>query len=347
MSAASEDAVNQLRKAASLGQHVAPGERAEMLFHLGSAERAAGSLDDAVEAWNRAIEIYEAQADIAAIARVCDRAAWDLLGGGRLTEGYEVAQRGLLALGDRPSVERGRLLGVAGFSIAFAGRYEEGMAHITDALELGERLGDPVLTGHALSWKTAIHHVFMEGRDTVESGWRSADILRSVGELWQLSTTLSLVAFSAAWAGRFADVRQAAAEADELAERFGNHAAVMVSGRGQAMTNWSEGGELAGLEEFTHRDMQLCTDAGLQWISWSWSWLATVAFLRGDWDTALRHAAKAEELSPPGVINGAEWALRLEFCAYARTARGGLGHAGCPAGGATASSERRAVGADG
>ena len=45
--------------------------------------------------------------------------------------------------------------------------------------------------------------------------------------------------------------------------------------------------------------------------------MATTGFLRGDWDTALAHAAKAEELSPPSVINGAEWALRLEYCAYA------------------------------
>jgi tetratricopeptide (TPR) repeat protein len=191
------------------------------------------------------------------------------------------------------------------------------MEHITDALELGERLDDAVLIAYALSWKAGIHHVYMESRDAVESGWRSADMLRSAGELWQLSTTLALVAFSAVWAGRFADVRRAAAEADEVAERLGNHVAVMVSGRGQGMADWSEGGDLAVLEQFTHRDMQLCTDAGLQWISWSWSWLATVAFLRGEWDTALAHAAKAEELSPPGVINGAEWALRLEYCAWA------------------------------
>ena len=142
VSAASEDAVHHLRRAESLGEHGTAGERAEMLFHLAIAERATGSLHGAVDAWGRAIEIYERLGDIAVIATVCTRAAWDLVGGGQMMPAFEVAQRGLAALGDRPSAERGRLLVVAGFCIAAVGRYDEGMGHITEALDLGERLDD-------------------------------------------------------------------------------------------------------------------------------------------------------------------------------------------------------------
>jgi hypothetical protein len=63
--------------------------------------------------------------------------------------------------------------------------------------------------------------------------------------------------------------------------------------------------------------MQLCEEASLAWVSWSWSWLSVAAFLRGEWDGAVTHAEKAEALSPAGVINGAEWALHFEYSAYA------------------------------
>ena len=66
------------------------------------------------------------------------------------------------------------------------------------------------------------------------------------------------------------------------------------------------------------RDGELCGKASSPWISWSWSWRATAAFHRGDWEVATRHAARAEALAPLPVPSTArEWALHLEFSAYA------------------------------
>ena len=91
----------------------------------------------------------------------------------------------------------------------------------------------------------------------------------------------------------------------------------MQCGRGEAMADWSETGDLDALEAFAHQDMQLCLDAGLPWVSWSYCWLSVAAFHRGDVEAAIIHAEKADGLSPPGVINGLEWSLHFECRANA------------------------------
>ena len=317
VSTAFEDALRHLRRAESLSGHASPTEQAEMFFHLGIAERGGGRAEEAIGAWRRAIEIYEEQGDTAAIGRICPLAAWNLVFGGRFRDAYELAQRGLAALGEQASVGRGLLLAIGGFGIAGAGQYREGMNYITEALEVADRLGDALVAGYAQLWKGAIHHVHMESRVAVESFVRSADVLRAAGEPWQLSVGLGFVAFSSPGAGRFAEARGVAAEGHPLAERLGNHAAAMQCGRGVAMADWCETGDVDALEAFAHRDMQLCRDAGLPWVSWSWCWLAVAAFFRGDWEAALLDAEKGDGLSPPGVINGVEWALHFEYRAYA------------------------------
>jgi tetratricopeptide (TPR) repeat protein len=86
--------------------------------------------------------------------------------------------------------------------------------------------------------------------------------------------------------------------------------------RALAMVNWAETADLDALEAFTQRDMQMCTETEQPWISWSWSWLAVAGFYRGDWKAALAHSQQAAALSPATVVNGAEWALNLEYCGY-------------------------------
>jgi len=318
ISAAFEDAVRHLRRAASLAEHVSPSQQADMLFHLGMAERGAGHLDGAVDAWSQAIGISEELGDTATIRRLGPVAAFSLVAGGHLLESYALAQRALAALGDRAADEGGPLLAMSGFCLAFIGDYEAGLEAVTRALDTAERLGDTVLAGHALVWKGGLHHAHMEGHEGVDCGLQAAEIIRPTGDLWYLALTLGLTAFSLPSLGRLSDARRLAQEAGPLADRIGAHVTRMHCGRALALADWCETGDLDELEAFARRDIQLCVDSGLPWESWGWSWLGTADFFRGDWDEAIVHAAKAVELSPPGVINGAEWALQLEYVAHAR-----------------------------
>jgi class 3 adenylate cyclase/tetratricopeptide (TPR) repeat protein len=317
VSAAFEDALRHLRTAAALAQEAVPSEHAEMLLRLGLAERAAGEADAAVAAWTRAIELHQECGDAGAITQMCSMGAWSLLVGGRFMDALDLAERGLTALGSDVSAAGGRLLVVSGFCQALIGRYDEGMSSITRALQMADEVGDVILAGHALTWKSGIHHVHMEGRKAVESGSRAAELLRAAGQHWPLSIALATATFSSAGLAAFSGTHQRAAEGARVAERLGDHGASMMIGRGLAMANWAETGDIAVIETFSESDMRLCEKAGLPWISWSWSWRAAAAFHRGDWDAAIRHAAQAAALAPPGSINGAEWALHLEYSAYA------------------------------
>jgi tetratricopeptide (TPR) repeat protein len=317
VSAAFEDAVRHLRRAASLAQHVSGQDRADMLFHLGMAERGDGHIDAAVDAWSQAIALYEGLGDTAPIRRLGLAAAFSLAAGGHYLEAYSLGERCLAALGDRAVDEGGTLTAMSGFILAFTGEYEVGLGAVTQALDAAERLGDPELAGHALVWKGVVHHMYMENDHAVDCGLRAAEGIRPTGDLWQLALTLGTTAFSLPSLGRLADARRLAEEARLLADRIGAHVTRMHCGRALAMADWCETGDLDELEAFARRDIQLCHDAGLPWESWGWSWLGAAKFLRGDWDEAIVHATKAAELSPPGVINGAEWALLLEYVAHA------------------------------
>jgi class 3 adenylate cyclase/tetratricopeptide (TPR) repeat protein len=317
VSAAFEDALRHLSRAEALAGHATPADQAEMLLHLGMAERGVGRPEQAVIAWRRAIEIYEAESDTAAIGRLCTAAAWSLVGGGRFLDAHELAELGLAALGDEASADRGPLLAVSGGCVAGSGQYEMGSQRIAEALALADDLDDAFLAGFALAWKALVHQLYMESPQTVDSALQSAEVMRAGRELWLLSFVLGFVAMFGPGAGRFADARRAAAEGGALAERLGNHASLMQCGRGMAMVDWCETGDLDALEAFAHRDKRLCEDTDMPWVSWSWSWFGTAAFLRGDWESALRHLAKAEALSPSSVINGTEWALHFEYRAHA------------------------------
>ena len=316
LSGAFEDALRHLRTGAALAHDDDPATKAELLLHLGLAERAAGEVDAAVATWNRAIHLHQERGDIGAITQMCALAAWNLTAGGRFMEAFDLAQQGLTALGNEVSGARGQLLVVSGFCLAIIGRYDEGMSYITGALQFAEEIGDTALAGHAWTWKAGIHHVHMESRQAVESGRRAADLLRAAGELWPLSIVLATLTFSSAGLVDLPGTYRWAAEAEPLVERLGDHTSAMMTGRGVAMADWAETGSIEALEAFAVRDGTLCENAGLPWISWTWSWRATAAFHRGDWEAAIQHAARAEAVAPPGSINGAEWALLLEYSAY-------------------------------
>jgi tetratricopeptide (TPR) repeat protein len=249
-----------------------------MLFHLGMAERAGGHLDEAIAAWREAIEIDRRRGDTTAIGQRCPIAVFDLIWAARWMDAYQLAEQALAALGDEIDSDRGRLLAVAGICVAGAGRDGDGVRSIAEALEMADRVGDDALKAHALTWKAGTHHVYMENRDTVDAGLRAADLLRASGELWLLSVSLGLVAFSLPSVGRLQDARQVSAEGQALAERLGNHGTLSHCRRAIAMVDWAETGDLRTLEAFGHRDRQLCRDAGLPWdhgAAAGWRWRAS------------------------------------------------------------------------
>jgi len=315
--AAFEDALRHFRRAASLGDEAAPAERAEMCFQLGMAQRSAGHWSDAIHPWHQALEIQEREGDAEAVGRTCLAAAYSLAWAARWVEGSEMAQRGLVALRHRVSADRARLLAMSAFAIAGAGHYHEGMEQIAEALSLAEALDDRTLLGDVLCQKAMIHHVYMEMQGCVDAGLRGAEIMRTAGELWRLAAILGFVCQSLVCVGRLDDARRVAKEVNPLAERLGNHPAVLQAGRAAALADFFETGNVEALEAFGRRDVEFCERARLPWGCHAWSWLAAAEFLAGSWEEAVRDAETADLLSAPSPLVGSEWAFHLECRAYA------------------------------
>ncbi len=317
-SAAFEEAQRHLERAAALAGGAEPAERADAFFHLGLAERNAGRWDGAMPAWRTAIEIYEELGDTAAVGRACLVAAFSLGWASRWVEADEMAERGLAALGEEVSPDHARLLAMSAFPLAFAGHREQADQRVTRARSMAEQLGESGVLGYVLAMDAWVRYAYLEHHDAAEIGGQAADHLRAAGDLWQLSVNLGIVHVALTCGGRFREVRRVSQEAVPLADRLGNYGALyMQSLRCDALVHFYETGDIQALQDFAQRDIEVCDRAGLVWVSHGWGWLALAEFLRGDWETAIVHAEKADALAVPGALHGMERALHFEYRAYA------------------------------
>ena len=316
--AASEDALRHYEAAASLESAGAPAERAAMLCDLGLARRNAGHWDTAVHAWRQSLDAFEALGDQEAIGRVCLAAAYTLGWTSRFAEGVEMAERGLAALGDRTSPDRARLLGVAGMTAAYGGDYETSTKLVDEALGLARALKDDTLVGYGLMCQAMVRVAFVEFSAAIEVGLRAAALLRSAGDLWSVASVLGFVLDALRYQGRLDEARRVSSELGPLAERLGNHAALLMHGRTQGVIDFFVTGDVDQLGAFGERDRALGqSTTGAPWLtSCSLTWLGLARFLRGEWEGALPLFEEGVRLEPPGAADGWCAALLFECLAY-------------------------------
>ena len=311
-----EEALRHFEKASTLQEVAGPAARAALLADLGDARRCAGHWDTAIDAWRQSADVYDEVGDAEGAGRVCEAAAYNLVWAGRFFEGVEIAERGLGALGERVSAARARLLGTAAFNAAFAGLYDDAAGMTDQALALAGQLDDDALLGHVLAHKALAHWAYVEHREAVDAGVRAADVLRAAGDLWGLSVVLGFLLVSLTSLGRFDEALAMDEELRPLAERIGNHGALMQHRRMNGLIAFFRSGDIDGLEAFAQEDRRFCEAAGLPWVASDWSWLGWAQFLRGDWDEALSLLRHAVDIEPPGGMRGWNASLLFECLAY-------------------------------
>jgi tetratricopeptide (TPR) repeat protein len=316
--AAFEDALMHLDRAAERVDVAQPAQRAELLFRLGTAQRNTGRWDEAVVSWEQAIDAYEALDDRESAGRVCEEASYNLGWASRWEEAAAMGRRGIQLLGDQVNTTMARLLAQQGNIIAYAGApFEDGDQLISRAMAVADKLGDPVVRGHCLFGKAINRTAWMHLAETAEAGLEAAELLRGGNSLWEESAALGFTQIALVLTGRFADARRVEAHLEPLAERLGNIGALLQCRRGRGMADFAESGDVQGLETFGAADLKLVSDAGLPWVNSSYSWLAVARFLAGDWDGAHRYFEKAAAAEPAGALNGLDGGLLFEFLAYA------------------------------
>ena len=314
--AAFEDALRSYERAASLQPEENARPRAELLFKLGFAQRSLGRTEESLASWRSALDIYAGLDDRDATARACWDISYQLGWAGRAAEGMEFVQRGLLALGDARTAERGYLLASAGTFVGYLGDREGGVSMNDEALAIAQELGDRRVEGYAGLSRCVVHYAYCEHGAIVEEGPRVAQLLRETSSPFDLSSLLCLLEWSFFVTGRTAESETVHAELEPLARRIGNQVAWMLTMRANATRHLSATLDLDAWERFVNADLEFCRNADLEWISNSYGFLYRLKFLRGEWEEALAHAREALETEPVGGFQGWSWSIVFTTLAH-------------------------------
>jgi tetratricopeptide (TPR) repeat protein len=314
--AAFEDALRLFDEAVPLlAPDVSPG-RADLLYKRGRALRSLGRWDDAVAVWQAAIDAYEDLRDAEGGANLAFDMTWLLGWSGHIQEAIEVGRRGLAFLDEAPSAQRCRLLGALGTVTSLFGDFAAGRQPITQALDMAEALGDHHLLGTIFANKANHHWSYFQSVEQAEAGLRAVDLLRSAGDLWQLSEAQWLAAGALTFLGRFDDAARICDDLEPLADRLGNLGAILCAHRWRGITKFVRTPELDKSEVFLERDREICESADMPWISHSYTWRGLFDFWRGTWRDAKSSFQTAVECEAPGVWAGADWAHLFLHTAY-------------------------------
>ncbi|UCH86209.1 MAG: AAA family ATPase [Dehalococcoidia bacterium] len=315
--AAFEDALRLYDSALSLQPAEDRRGCAELLHKRGMTQRSLGRWEEALADWREALTAYEELGDAEAVGGVSSDITVQLLWGARYVEALQISRRGLVALGERVSTDRCRLLGCGGMTLSMAGYYTAGDGMITQAVALAQELGDERLLGEARRYKTGHHYAYMQLREVVDTGRRTEGLLRSTGDLWRLASVLWYIQWALLFLGRLDETVEIGEELEPLASRLGHLGALLIARRVRAVRDLMVTADIDSTEEFARGDLELCRSADMPWISLSYSWLGLAHFWRGRWEEALEHSQQAVKLEPPGFIAGGGWSLLFLWRAYA------------------------------
>ena len=310
-----EEALRSFERAAALDA-AEPAERAELLVDLSRAQRSVGQWDVALATSLEAIDAYEALGDALAVGRVSADAAYALAWLARFRDAYEMARRGLPAVAELITPERGYLLAVQGMVAAYVVSYEDGKQAIDEAMDLAERLGDQRLEAYVADQRGHLEWGWMRHREAVEAGRAAAAGHRACGDLWDQAISLGFMVFSLVQLGCFGEAEEVRAELEPLAERLGCYPALLFCHRARLLIELCRTGDLAALEAAVPRDFEINEAIGGAWSGQSHTWQGLVHFWRGDWEAAGPHFEEGSRLDPDGALNGWGWAWLFQHRAY-------------------------------
>ena len=322
-SAAFEEALRHFERALSSQPADARQKRADLLFKRGWAHRSLGHWEETLADWRESLTIYEDLGDAEAVGRVCAVMTIQFIWGARWPEALEVSRRGLVALGERVSLDRCRLLATGGVTLSLAGFHDAAVGMHSQAVPMAEGLGDQRMLGEVLVRKTAHHWSYMQSRESANSGLRAAELLRSAGDVWNLADALWFTQHSLQSLGRLDEVSEIGEELEPLAARLGYLFALLMAERTRGFRGFMLTGDIDKYEEFAKHDLEFGRSIGSLWISNSYDFLGLVHFWRGRWEEALEHFQEAVKLDPPGAMAGCVCYLFLGR-AYAGDREGAL-----------------------
>jgi tetratricopeptide (TPR) repeat protein len=226
--AAFEEALEHFELGLSVVEDPKPEQLAELLRKKGEAARGLGDWSAALEAWKKAMPLFEELGESEAVAQMSEEAGIIMGWRGQPDEWREIVSRGLAATGDEASVRRGRLLAQLGLCTALTSDPAGGLAMLDDAARLGRDLEDEPLLGYALHMKALALHNHARFEAEMEVGREGIEVLRSINDQWNLVELLCHMEFASLCRGRVPEALNPHAEVSKLADDLGHVGAALL-----------------------------------------------------------------------------------------------------------------------
>lgn len=316
-----EDALRLFGEALSLMPEEPNRERAELRFKRGLAIRAIHGFSEDLDDWNEALSIYEAQGDKVAAGRLCYEMGKHLGFAGRISEGVEIAARGLAALVENVSTERCLLLAMAGVASGWApppmSNYAVADEALRGALAIARQLGDPAVEGALLRSKVIHDTGWCQWQAAIDD-LRGEEWLRAAGNLWDKADLQVFVAIALGWVGRTGEALELSRVAETEAARIGNVGA-WYSARADALSyQLLRDGEIAAFLGAVREHVMLGDGYSNPWRLQSYIQLGLARLWGGEWDDETRtlfdRSLELEQVAWP--VTGAGSGGRFLFAAY-------------------------------
>lgn len=298
--AAYEQALRDYKHAVSILPADDTRTHADLLLKIGMSRRGVGRWDDAIAAWNESLTLLEKLGEEEAVAATCWDLCQQLAWGYRFKEMVAVAHRARVAVGDRRSPQRARVLGMMGAALALSGDPEEADEHAAEARCLAEESAEPEVLADVGLTETFHHYFFMRLPEMVEVGRRAATVLRTLNSPWNLTEILALLDTALVFQARFTESTRLHGELESLAACFRHHGATCIAHRNAFAMAAAQRGDLDELERLAHSHMTMAlkiNDAG--WVAFSDTLKGIISFWRGGWDSARVRMDRGARMAGP------------------------------------------------
>lgn len=228
-------------------------------------------------------------------------------------DGFDLARRGLDALGDAATPLRARILGWAANMGGWIAPYEVAEGLSREAISLANALGDGRLVGMALINEASFRFAYYQLGRSAAAGARAAELLGASGDLWNMTGAQATSAMSLVELGQFAEARALCAQVQDLGPRLGQFAALFCLDWVQSLLTVSAA-DLERFEADAVKALELFN--GMNFESLLLPRLGSAAFLRGDWDTAVDLTEQGTRHELPNRFHGVAFGPLMQIRGY-------------------------------
>jgi tetratricopeptide (TPR) repeat protein len=300
--AAHEEALGNIENALSLLEGAPHPRAAELHVAKAAALRSISRFAEAVDSYERAIELYVQAGNAAAVASSSFDLgyiyAWEANGARACT----VVDRAIQFLGREPSLLGHRLLLLKAVSLAVTGDLEAALATFSEAKAIEEVMPETRADGFASMCEARLRWMCAQIAQADECAREARIRFRASGDLWGEAELFEPIS-AALWLGSPTEAETLLRDSLSRAERVGHQNAAWTCKAFAAQMHMACGNlheaELAARDSFEYG----CSFSG-SWNFISTAVLGSIAHYRGQFDEAVRWFRGGLETEPQSYMQG-------------------------------------------